>query len=398
MPGLVSNVFIGREEERILREGGYLAKALETIIKVGDAVKADRLLDVDTVHVSGVSYLTIGEAGLEYLRDISSSGARFRVFTTVNPAGVEYGNLNLPISEHFMRKQMEVVDYLAKMGASLWLTCAPYEFIRPQPGSIHAWGESNAVAYINSVNDAYTEKLPGPFTIIVAIAGKVPRFGLYVEENRVPRVIVKVNARLNPVKAGLLGRVIAGKLKGEVPLVDYDGWDRQLLKSFLASYATYSPTPLAIIKGINPNWSRYAAMMDKPDKLTVDEPELRYEQPRDYDALFMGCPHASLEEIMTVVRVLEKHGFRRLRKPLVISTSRFVRGMLNPELVSKLREANVILITDTCPMVSPIFNGLGIRSTATPSSKAMFYLPRLVNVNAMPYSIEDCLEGVLNNT
>jgi len=108
----------------------------------------------------------------------------------------------------------------------------------------------------------------------------VPRFGLYVEENRVPRVIVKVNARLNPVKAGLLGRVIAGKLKGEVPLVDYDGWDRQLLKSFLASYATYSPTPLAIIKGINPNWSRYAAMMDKPDKLTVDEPELRYEQPR----------------------------------------------------------------------------------------------------------------------
>ncbi|MGC9136473.1 aconitase X catalytic domain-containing protein [Caldivirga sp.] len=390
-------MYVSSEDERLLREGGYLAKALETVIKVGEAVKADRLLDVDTVHVSGVSYLTIGEAGLEFLRDISSSGARFRVFTTVNPAGVEYGNLNLPVNEDFVKRQMEIVDYLSKMGASLWLTCSPYEFIKPQPGSIHAWGESNAIAYINSVNDAYTEKLPGPFTIMVAIAGKVPRFGLYVEENRVPKVIVKVNAKLTPVKAGLLGRVTAGKLKGEVPFIDYDGWDKQLLKSFLASYATYSPTPLAVIKGVNPNWRRYLGMVDKPDFIIIDEAELRYEQPSDYDALFIGCPHANLEEVMSIVKVLERHGYRKLMKPLIVSTSRFIKSSLSPELINRLREANVYLITDTCPMVSPILQGLGIRRVASSSSKAIFYLPRLVNVNAMPCSIEDCLENELSN-
>ncbi len=389
-------MYISSEDERLLREGGYLAKALETVIKVGEAVKADRLLDVDTVHVSGVSYLTIGDAGLEYLRDISSGGARFRVFTTVNPAGVEYGNMNLPISEAFIRRQMEIIDYLRKMGASLWLTCTPYEFIKPQPGSIHAWGESNAIAYINSVNDAYTEKLPGPFTIMVAIAGKVPRFGLYVEENRVPKVIVRVDARLNPVKAGLLGRVIAGKLRGEVPFIDYDGWDRQLLKAFLASYATYSPVPLAIIKGVNPNWRKYLSMVDKTDLITIDDGELRYEQPSEYDALFIGCPHANLDDVMAIVKALEKHGYRRLTRPLIVSTSRFIKSLLSPELINKLQEANVYLITDTCPMVSPILKGLGIRSVATPSSKAIFYLPRLVNVNAMPCSIEECIEHELN--
>lgn len=389
-------MYLTREEERILREGGYRAVALETVIKVGEALGADRLLDVDTAHISGVSYLTIGDAGLEYLRDIAEMGARFRVFTTVNPAGIEYGNFNLPVERGFVERQMEIINHLLRMGASLWLTCTPYEFLNIRSGTIHAWGESNAIAYINSVKDAYSEKLPGPFTIMAAIAGKVPRFGLYIFENRIPTALVKVEAELNQVKAGILGRVIAQELKGKIPLVDYNGvWSTTMLKAFLASYATYSPTPLAIIKGVNPNWALYQSHMDKPEVVTVSEDDLKYSAPTDYDAVLVGCPHAGLDEVMEVVRALERHGFRRLKKPLIISTSRFIKQMIGDELLRRLNEANVIVVADTCPMVSPLLNGMGIKAAATPSSKATFYLPRLVNVNALPCSIEECVGDLI---
>ncbi|WP_252901205.1 aconitase X [Vulcanisaeta sp. JCM 14467] len=46
--------------------------------------------------------------------------------------------------------------------------------------------ESNAVAYINAVYDAWTEKLPGPFVVLSALVGRVPRYGLYTLSGRAP--------------------------------------------------------------------------------------------------------------------------------------------------------------------------------------------------------------------
>ena len=379
---------VDREVEELAKRGGVYEAAVEAVVKVGEALGADRLIDVDTVHISGVSYLNIGDAGLEYLQDLASGGARFRVFTTVNPSGTVYGEG----ADEFSRRQKAILDALLRMGASLWLTCTPYEFLRIPPESIHAWGESNAIAYINSVYDAYTEKLPGPFTVLVAIVGKVPRFGLYVRENRAPKAIVRVDAELNQVKAGMLGRIIGESLRGEVPYVDYRGhWDTKLLKSFLASYATYSPNPLAIIGGVNPNWRSYLGMVDKADRIVVKDEDLKYVEPADYDALFIGCPHADLDEVREVVEVMRRLNFRRLKKPLIISTSRFVKSLISSEDLRRLEEANVIVITDTCPVVSPIMVKLGIRRVATPSHKAIFYMPRLVNVDALPCSLEECL-------
>ncbi|GGP21400.1 acetyltransferase [Thermocladium modestius] len=384
-----------REEEEVLSRGDARSRALETVVKVGESLGASRLLDVETAHVSGVSYQTIGDAGVEFLSDLAASGARFKVFATVNPMGMELDGGETPVDDLFKSRQLEVVKSLIKMGASAWFTCAPYDIIRTPPGTVHAWGESNAISYINSVRDAMSEKLPGPFTILAAITGKVPEFGLYLHENRMPRVMVKVNGRITQAAAGIIGKMVGEFSGSRVPYVVVGPMTERAMKAMLASFATYSPNPFMVIEGVNPNWRLYRSEMDVEESLVIDEKDLRLPETRDFDAVFIGCPHADLDEVLHVAKLLEDRGYPRLAKPLFISTSRFVKSQLSPAILSRLDELNVHVITDTCPIVSPFLRNRGLLNIATPSSKSVYYMPRLVSLNAMPCEIDECIGDLL---
>ena len=50
-------------------------------------------MDISSAQVSGVSYKTIGEAGLEYLEDLASDKSGFATIpSTLNPAGTDLDN------------------------------------------------------------------------------------------------------------------------------------------------------------------------------------------------------------------------------------------------------------------------------------------------------------------
>ncbi len=105
--------------------------------------------------------------------------------------------------------------------------------------------ESNAVAYVNAVHDAWTEKLPGPFVVLSALVGRVPRYGLYTINGRIPTHVVKVNGKQpisDPLIAGgLLGRKIAELVGDGKPYLVVRFSSNAVIKQLLASYATYSP-------------------------------------------------------------------------------------------------------------------------------------------------------------
>ena len=50
---------------------------------------AEGYVRVRSVHISGVSYTTIGEAGLEFLEGLAERGVKVRVLSTSNPAGID---------------------------------------------------------------------------------------------------------------------------------------------------------------------------------------------------------------------------------------------------------------------------------------------------------------------
>ena len=62
-----------QEEENMYagEEGPAVEKCMEILVALGDIYGAEKLVPITSAQISGVSYKTIGDAGLEFLEDLS---------------------------------------------------------------------------------------------------------------------------------------------------------------------------------------------------------------------------------------------------------------------------------------------------------------------------------------
>jgi predicted aconitase len=65
---------------------------MEILVALGDIYGAEKLVPITSAQISGVSYKTIGDAGLEFIEELSKD-ANVRVPSTLNPAGVDLANM-----------------------------------------------------------------------------------------------------------------------------------------------------------------------------------------------------------------------------------------------------------------------------------------------------------------
>lgn len=155
---------LSREEEEAYQgeRGESLRRAMEILLALGDIYGADRLIPVASVQVAGVSFKTIGEAGLEWISDLKG---KVEVPSVLNPAGMDLSRWReMGIDEEFAKKQIEIVDAYRRLGISPDCTCTPYQ-IRPDSarrGDHLAWSESSAVSFANSVIGAKTNREGAP--------------------------------------------------------------------------------------------------------------------------------------------------------------------------------------------------------------------------------------------
>ena len=104
-------MYLTKAEERILdgELGEIKAKAMRILTILGDIFEADKLIPIESVQVSGISYKTIGDAGLEFLEDWSDN--QVIVETRMNPAGMDLTDWKkMGISEDFAIKQLRIID------------------------------------------------------------------------------------------------------------------------------------------------------------------------------------------------------------------------------------------------------------------------------------------------
>ena len=68
-------MFLTKEEEKMANGeyGETIRKSMDILIALGDIYGAEKFVDIKSAQVSGVSYKTIGQAGLEYLEDLAST-------------------------------------------------------------------------------------------------------------------------------------------------------------------------------------------------------------------------------------------------------------------------------------------------------------------------------------
>src|SRR6185295_5474074 len=115
--------------------------------------------------------------------------------TTLNVGAVDllHPDLNRGDPATVARGRLLMERYRA-LGARPTFTCAPYQLAdsRPGLGEQVAWGESNAIAFCNSVLGARTNRYGDFLDIAAAIAGRAPDYGLHLPENRRATLIFDV--------------------------------------------------------------------------------------------------------------------------------------------------------------------------------------------------------------
>jgi predicted aconitase len=360
------SLFLSRKEEHILdgEEGEVLQKCYRLLVRLGEAFGADRLIPIKSAHLSGISYKSIGEPGLDFLEDISRE-ARFKVKTTINPCGMDLRRWRkLGVGEEFAQKQLRILRALRRMGATMTLTCTPYYLSAPRRGDHLSWAESSAVCYVNSVLGARTNREGALSALASAIAGVTPNFGIHKEEGRKPELLVKIKAELRSVSDySALGFKVGGEAGDRIPFFKGLKGGKEEMKALAASLATTGAVPMFHAEGLTPDWEKQDTT--GLEKIEIESSDIRkvYEEfeGEGFEAAFIGCPHLSERELRELC-----HSRPRVRT--FVCTAR----NLAPSLVRLLRKSGFEVLHDTCLVVSPLCEKY--EKLAVDSSKAAYYL------------------------
>jgi predicted aconitase len=389
-----------REEEKMYDgdEGPAVEKCMEILVALGDIYGAKELVPITSAQISGVSYKTIGDAGLEFLEELSKD-AKVRVPSTLNPAGVDLKIWReLGFSEEFTKKQLAIVDAYQRMGISTTCTCTPYLVGNvPTLGSHIAWSESSAVCYANSVLGARTNREGGPGALSAAICGRTAEYGYHLDEARIPNMLVEVETVMNGSDFGALGYLVGNAVGGGVPYFKFNtNPSTDQLKWLGAALASSGAVALYHVENMTPEsgWALKVMEEDMVEKLSInrfdiDETREKLSTTKEKpDLICVGCPHASLEEIKRVAGIVAG---RRLKNMLWVCTSISVKAasdrMGYTEIIEK---AGGKMVCDTCMVVAPI-EELNYKVVGVDSAKAANYVPNMCGLDVVYNDLENLI-------
>jgi predicted aconitase len=364
---------------------------------MGEIFDANRLISIKSAQISGISYKTIGESGLEFIQDFSRLGAKISVYAFINPAGMDLDHWKeMGVPEDFALNQKKIISALNEIGVESTCTCTPYLLEKiPKYGEHLAWAESSAVIYANSVLGAMTNREGGPNALASAIIGKTPLFGFHIKENRKPTISINVQDELkNELDFSLLGFFIGKKSSGEIPLINLPTnlINNVFLKTLGAAMATSGGQAIYHIRNVTPEFKDFKHEKLK-EKITVKRQDLietkeSLSQEIDPDIVFIGCPHCSIEEIKEISQISK--GIQFVKK-LYVCTSRYVWKIAKSKgYIDEIEKAGGRVVKDTCMVVTPL-ERMGISRVMTNSSKAANYLPTLSKSKVCLRDLKGCM-------
>lgn len=395
-------------EERSFLDGAHgdaATLAMRVVVAAAELLGAERLVEIASAHVDGCLYH--GDGGVEFAERLVAGGGRVRVPTTLNVGALDLlhpGKVRGDAHHAGMaRRQMEA--YLA-LGCSPTWTCAPYQAgHRPGLGEQVAWGESNAIAFANSVLGARTERYGDFLDACCALTARAPLHGLHLAENRVATVVVDASGVPDalkrrdvfyPVLGTWLGLEVGREVAALVGL-PRDVTEDQL-KALGAAGASSGAVSLFHVVGVTPEAPTLEAATGgrtgvRRISLTADRmrpalDRLSTTASESVDAVAVGSPHFSPDEFRELVRLVKG---RRLCVPFYACTGRGVLAALEASGdAALLAEAGVDIVVDTCVVVTPILPAAG-GVLMTCSGKFAHYGPSNTGYEVVYGSLEDCV-------
>lgn len=378
------------EEESILNgeQGETKQQLMEILTGIGKVFGAEEMVPVRSAQVSGASYKTIGEWGLKWL---ASLDAHATVPAVLNPVGMDRIRWEeMGIDPAFAKKQLEVISAYDRLGIRLECTCTPYYLNITEYGDHLAWSESSAVSYANSVIGARTNREGGPSALAAAIIGKTPKYGLHLVENRKPGVHIRVEGEPKGADAAWYGALgyLAGKISGNrIPVFSGIRPGRDQLKNLGAAMAATGAVALYHVKEITPEARIFSYSTEGLEDVTIYADEVAsLFTGEQADAVAIGCPHCSPDELMAISDLLEGC---RVTMPVYIFASRDVIDR-EAGYVRKIESSGARVYADTCMVVSPALERYD--RIMVNSGKALAYVPTMCGAGAVIGSTKECIK------
>lgn len=391
--------------------GAGVAMAMRLVVGVARAKRARRLLEIESAHVDGCLYH--GPAGLDLAERLAELGGRVAVRTTCNVGSLDLLHPELVHADHALASGgRRLMDAYVELGCEPTWSCAPYQLVhRPARGAQVAWAESNAIAFVNSVLGARSDRYGDFIDIAAAITGRVPDAGLHRDEARRAQLVLDcrgISRRLldHDVAWAVLGAVVGetagtqvAALTGLDDFIEPGCEDR--LKALGATAASVGGVALFHVVGITPEAPTLAAVLppgyDIPT-VTVTTQQLRSARDRlststsdRLDAVSLGTPHFSVSEFAALAATLDQGGDLSPAVEVYVSTSRAVLGEAERlGYADRIERAGIRIVTDTCTYVTPILRP-GTRTVMTNSGKWAWYAPANLGVETVLGTLAECV-------
>ncbi|MBL8268881.1 aconitase X catalytic domain-containing protein [Steroidobacter sp.] len=392
--------------------GEGTALAMRILVGAAEALGADTLIDIESAHIDGCLYH--GDSGTLFAEKLVETQAKVRVPTTLNVGALDllHGlRTRLPADSREMAHRM-MTAYIA-LGCQPTWTCAPYQAgHRPSLGSDVAWGESNAVAFCNSVLGARTNRYGDFLDICSAITGRAPRTGLHIPENRRATVLIDASQLPREFLADDIAHPILGAWLGKTvgaAIAAFQGLGQpseDQLKALGAAAASTGAVGLFHVIGVTPEAPtvatafgerepveiiRLTAVMLTDARSSLSTVQVAVNDP--IQAVAIGSPHLSAQELRNLAAAL---GTRHCQVPLYACTSRSSLSAVTPDgIAQRLLDSGVVLIADTCIVVTPILpEKAGI--LVTNSGKFAHYAPGNTGYDVVFASLQDCVDSAVS--
>ena len=378
-----------KEEQDILdgKQGEVMAKMLRTLVEVGDIFGAERFVDVThDGHIVTSMGIPLLKPVFRTMQEIIDAGITAKWKFTADPRPIDYKNVKcnpldkLVFSKIMYGKQHDYEEQLNKVGLrdkdAFSCTCYQPEMGNiPKKGDILSWAESSAVVYANSVLGARCNRNSGMIDLFGCILGKVPEFGLLLDENRKANWVIELKTTKIP-EAQILGSAIGIAVQDGVPYIkgldkwlgtELDSKTCSYLKDMGAASASNGAVGLFHVANLTPEAKEQGEKLIKKDAKTLVIDDLYLQKTyADYPILwkdksakpklcFIGCPHLSMEQLNEwadkIFNSLIKHGRTKVTCRTILCTSPAIAKIFRSTAQYLKLEAAGAKLTNICPLM-----------------------------------------------
>ena len=378
-----------KEEESILNgsQGEVMAKMMKTMVSLGDIFGAKRMVDVThDGHLVTSMGIPLLKPVFRTMQEIIDAGITAKWKFTADPRPIDYKNVKcnildkLVFSKIMYGKQKDYEKQLNQVGLkspnAFSCTCYMPEVGNiPKKDDILSWAESSAVVYANSVLGARCNRNSGMIDLFGCILGKVPEFGLLLDENRQANWVIEVKTSKMP-EAQILGSAIGIAVGEGVPYIKgldkfigkvLNDTNRSYLKDMGAASASNGAVGLFHVENLTPEAVTEGEKLIRKDAktLVIDDAYLRktYES---YPILwkkknakptlcFIGCPHLSMEQLNDwtdkIFDNLIKNGRTKVTCRTILTTAPAIADKFRATAQYLKLEAAGVKLSSICPLM-----------------------------------------------